>query len=290
MLVYLRINIVSLLLCVACQAQLPILPAMQPVSGAVAPNLNGVAYRWVASDLTTNVAISGNWADEIQGAIWQMGAATKQPTNAATGIWFDENHYLTNNNTITFTTNVSFGFIFNMTPPAAGGQIHPSILNNTASITSDGATVIGWMFDFNGSSYALSVEANSTFTHLSESPFSDTNRFTDLVCSQCMTNLGASLNLAWTTYTNGIKCVRSVGGGAPPGGGKFWASLTTPPSPAFCNSLGFNRARTSSARFRLTELWIWTNSVVSGTDGQDLTAGQLADFHRWATNTYGGSP
>lgn len=46
-------------------------------------------HWWVSSDMTVGATVSNQWADRIQGLLWQEGDPSKQPTNSALGVRFE---------------------------------------------------------------------------------------------------------------------------------------------------------------------------------------------------------
>lgn len=278
--------LVSLLFCLTASAQLPVIPFVVPNSG-ISADLTGVAYRWVFSDITTNTTVT-SWVDRIQGSTWVNGAVAKQPTNSAQGIWIDSTHYLTNNGmqTINGWSNCTFGFIWTMKDTGKfSGEVHPMFLNNTVGLASDTSATLGDGFDFTG--YPLMFQADAVFADISESPFKATNVVSDLVIDQAVTN---NSQIGYRSYTNGIADGVSLGGS---GHGNYWGTLSSTSTPVvktnIPNVLGINFGRTSSARFFIRELWVWTN-LNSGTADRKFPATLLQHFHQYSTNTYNYSP
>jgi hypothetical protein len=256
-------------------------------SSGIQPDLTGVIYRWVATDLPTNTALN-SWTDQVQQLTWTNQTSANRPTNSGvigdTGVWFDNTHWFTNAGLtgLTLRSNIAFGFIFKMVDVGQfSGEVHPGLLNNTAQLTSDDVHVFGLMFNFN-TTYPLAMQNSSSFGNISEAPYKTTNVISDLVFTQTITNTG---NGAWRAYTNGILDVISAGTMT-----TYWGQSGGDPTPSIPNSLARNRTRASSAFFRLKELWVWTNGVPGDASGVNLPATQLANFHKYGTNAYGYSP
>ncbi len=283
-----------ILTCCSCWAQLPVIPLPLLASGAAPPPIqfatNGLAYRWVSSDLANNTAISGNWTDRVQGVSWLQGASSLQPTNSSTGVWTDSTHYLTNNG-LTVSSNCSFGFIVDVIDPGNYSSVlQPSIIDGFLPGNADSLSL-----GFSGSSSAIhpltSVSAGSTFHDLTLDPFPSTNAICDIVYTQAITN-GTGVGQV-RGYTNSIV----TGGSADnfafntgSGNINYWGSLASPFTSA--NSVprmyGRNSFRTSGPKMFTREIWIWTNHV--GSTGLLLDDQTRTNFHKYATNTYPFSP
>lgn len=273
-----------------CSAQVPV--SIQGMWFSSAPSSQtplqlastGLIYRWVAADLPTNTALL-SWTDRVAQAIWTNGASANRPTNSNNnGVWFDSTHFFTNLGGLTIGTNVDFGLIIDVIDNGKfSGDTHPSVLNNTAQLTTDNSSVIGYMFQ--SSSFPLTVEVNASFNALTASPFRPTNSFIDIVFTQTISNNATGGFRCYTNTVSGLTDLGSLGANQFYWGGSGGSS----PTPSYPNSLMFNRPRASSAHAWLRELWIWTNSV-SGNGGQDITQIVLTNFHKYATNTYGYSP
>jgi hypothetical protein len=282
----LALTLISWILLLKAEAQLPVVPTQStPVSASgVAPNLSGVAYRWVCCDCMTNASLRF-WVDEIQGAIWQMDNLANQPTNdSGNGLWFDATHYFTNNG-LTINSNCAFGLIWNVQDNGKfTGVVHPGILNNTAQLTSDTSAVIGYVFNFNNN-YALGYEAGAVFGNITSAPYQVTNVWSTAIFSQVLTNNGLGGFHAWT---NGVQAARNDGSMQSGSTGFFWGSTaTTHPTPAYPNSLMYNRTRATSTKAYLKELWIWTNGAPGDVNGTDLSAIQITNFSTYAQSVYG---
>lgn len=272
----------------SCLAQLPVVPLQRFTVGGIQADLTGVVYRWVATDLPTNTALN-SWTDQVQQLTWTNQTAGNRPTNSGvigdTGVWFDLTHWFTNAGLtgLTLRSNIAFGFIWKVIDTGLfSGETHPGILNNTAQLTTDNNAVLAWVFDSNNPNYPAAIEEAATFQILSAAPFRVTNVISDAVFSQTITNTG---NGGWRMYTNGVLSVLAAGSMS-----TYWGMSGGTPNPAIPNALARNRPRASSARFRLQELWVWTNGAPGDASGIDLPATQLANFHKYGTNTYGYSP
>lgn len=267
-----------LLSCLPCLAQFPYSGTTWSIAssgGGVQANLSNVFERWVFTDLTNNSSLSSGWVGEIQGEVWTNGNSATTPTNSYSGVWFDNSHFLTNKDVVAGLngwSNVAFGFIINIADTGQySSETHPGLLNNTLGKGADDGTVAGYMF--HAAPYNLTFQNNSAFTSLSESPFLTTNQWSDLIAVQVVTNSGGGSYIY--SYTNGI----ADNAGANQASGVYWASGAD----KYPNSLAFNYPRSSSAFFRLQELWIWTNAN-SGSGDRRLDSNLIYSFHSYATN------
>lgn len=125
----LRINVLSrfifvFLACLSCKAQLPILPTTLLSSSSIPDptTVPGLALWWVSSDLSVGPKVS-DWVDRIQGKHWTNGNSAKQPTNSATGVYFDGSvTVLTNDGSFKLTTASGLFTIWAIVKPVQDGD------------------------------------------------------------------------------------------------------------------------------------------------------------------------
>ena len=250
------------------------------------PDLSNVAYRWVASDLATNAAISGNWTDEIQGASWVQGASANRPTNSASGVWLDSTHFLTNG-TLFAGSNVTFGAIWKVIDPGNfSSQLQDGFIYSRLPSQACGCgneVYIGFAGSSSGvAPLSFFCGAPACYQAATPNPFPVTNVFSDMVMSQALTNTGGTGRLyAWTNGVLTALASDNNSFNAGSGDNGYWGYGNTN-QPA---TLGKNAWRSQGPLLYLRELWIWTNNI--GGTGTLLSSQQLADFHSWRTNHYG---
>ncbi len=235
-------------------------PFMRTVTSLQA-NLQNVAYRWVASDITNNPAT--NWIDRIQGHVWTNADNAVRPVVSINYITFDSTHWLTSTPP-TLSSNCAVGFVMNMLEPASG--THPGIWLGPGGDTCT-TNYLGIGLESGGANYALR-----------HSPGCDTINFLGARYGS-LTNVIHTMVL-WNGPTNGANGFRacftnSVAAGSVAGAITSW----TAGAPV---TLGRNIFRASGPTMRIYEMWIWTNAVtaIPGTDSI------VANFHQYATNAY----
>lgn len=252
-------------------------------------NFTSAEFVWISSDLTTNVAVSGNWNDRIQNLALLEGAAARQPTNSSQGIWFDSTHWLTNFMTgAQMGSNVSFGMIIKIIDPTGGSAIMPGFSGNDFS-GADGGGRIDLRFN-SGSVYEMAYTLGQASPQIigPAGLWSTTNVVFDFVYSQIMTNNGTG---GFHTYTNGLSMLSGTLNGTQVAAKDYFGS--TAPQNSADSSLRVlfrNQSRASSAKLFCLEYWIWTNSAPGAANGSDIDPSVLAAFHTRAKTYYGVSP
>lgn len=241
-------------------------------------DLTNVLYLWSSLDLAQNTAISGNWTDEIMKSNWWMNASSIQPTNTTTnGVWFDASHWLTNAG-LPISSNVSFGFIIKIIDDGRFAlSTRPSFI--AASTNAGGGTPITFCTDFRdpfGQDYPLDYDNLSTDNLFNNSTAVLTNKWADIIFTQCITN--NSWVGKFTAFTNGVQCVEFDTQTLSSGWNGNNASPAVGPTNNTPQVLMHNQAYLSGIAGYLHDVWVWTNGA------SFLGAQQIADFHAWRTN------
>lgn len=120
--------------------------------------ISGLALRWVASDLTNNVAVS-NWVDRVQSNHLVQATGANQPTNSSDGVRFDDTKFLTATNW-TITQGKDSLFIVIKWDTDAGHDywvFTNTGNNNRLDVAGGGANTVNWT---SGSSLASWVLSN----------------------------------------------------------------------------------------------------------------------------------
>lgn len=283
-----------LLLPLSCLAVPPLPFFAKPVASsqsALQSALVGAAFRWVASDLTANAAISGNWTDRIQGVAWTQGASANQPTNSSQGVWLDSTHFLTNNGGFFVGSNCTFGAVWKVIDPGNyANQLQDGFLYSALASFACGCgneVYIGFAGTSSGvAPLCFFCGAPSAYLAASPNPFPVTNVVSDMVISQALTNTGGGGNL-WCWTNNILSALQANGTGtfnAGSGNNGYWGySNTNQP-----RTLGRNAWRGSGAKMFLQELWAWTNNL--GSTGALISDSVRTNWHTAMTNLYGFSP
>jgi len=239
-------------------------------AGGVAPNLQNVAYRWVASDVSNSTV--STWTDRIQGATFEQGEVAARPTASSNYISIDATHWLTNTVLPYSNTNLAFGLIINMSAASFTGTQPGIWMSDPAGACSD--AYVGLCL--NGTiTYGVGMRPGCAPTSTLTPPrFGDlTNTPIDFIINQTWT--GESPNDAdYRTITNGVVC------------GIFQRSfLSLLASPLGPSDLGLHRFRGTHTIFKLHELWVWTNGNVLSTNSL-LSANIIAAFHNYRVANY----
>lgn len=212
----------------------------------------GIYLWWVASDMPTNVTVSNQWLDRVQGKLMGNDIPSRQPTNSLKGVYFDGTKWLTN---LPGAALISFGFAVLMiaeNDSVSGGQV--MIWNNGQG----GNQAVGFVFSsgklywsyFNGQYVDLQYTRPNNY--LNDMLFTPTN---------------TEVHTAF--FTNGV----STGVDVPEqNAGSFDIS-----------GMGAEPNGTPNSFYHgyIREVIVWTNLT-----GASWSSGMVSNAHWYATNQY----
>lgn len=261
------------------QAFTPLRPfILQSAGAATNPTFfcltNTAQYHWTVSDLDTNGGNVNAWTDRLQGAIWRMDAASRQPSFTTNGIVFDNTHWLTSTPLANLTTNCGFGFIWNLQNRDMTKAL-PLILGGDQSGNSCNVGDVqsfGFGLNNNGiSSNTFLIEPGCVnYNPVIQSNLTGlANVWTDYVLDQYHSATNAANAFRYIGFTNGILCVSNLATVY-----RYWGDPSQGPM-----SLCGNIAGGYGTKLTLKEFWVWTNWQ-NTCDSLPLT------FHQYGTSTW----
>lgn len=220
--------------------------------GAITSNIPNVYYWWHAGDVATNVVISNQFLDRIQGKLMGQMDPTKQITNHIKGIHFDNNGFLTNLPSIRLDQNLaSIGLSYMVMI-----IFEFESLATVQMIMTDSTASGRGLYQYNTDNHIYFV--NNTFNSLGFLP-----------------TIGNSFDLLFVP-TNGQSHVSSYTNAI-----NTSVNNNESSQPFSLAGLGRENGGTQLARGFLRDIVVWTNNT-----SFSYSSANISNAHWWATNTY----